>query len=197
MHRRSHIRRGLDLLVAVTSLALVAWPFVGASSAALVQRQLHVDQRVRDSVSITRPLDGAFTAKHSGRSRGSVGWAASTTAGTGYKLVVSSDSAPALHDASGSNDVNDLDWSLGSWSVDGSHRAFGFSATGEDALGSYGSGGKWRGFRGARTTEVARDRHGARPMTRTDVPLSSEMGASLPSSSNPDVTVVATAMANL
>jgi hypothetical protein len=196
--RRRLLRRPLDVVVALTSLVLCTWPFLGASSASLVQQQVHVDQRVRPSVSITRPIDGAFTARRSGRSSGEVDWGASTTSLTGYKLVVSSDSSPALRDAAGSgSSVADMPWTPAAWSVSGSDRRFGFTAKGDDAVGAYSGGARWRGFRGGKTTEAARDRNGARPMTMTEVLLSAEMGSTLPTSSNPEATVVATALANL
>jgi hypothetical protein len=197
IRRRLH-RRSIDVAVVLTAVVLCTWPLLGVGSAAVATQQLHVDQKVRQAVSITKPLDGAFVASKTGRANGSVSWEASTTNETGYKLVVSSDGTPALRDAAGNADVADMSWTPGAWSVGSSDRRFGFSATGDDADNEYGGNGdRWRGFRGRKTTEVARNRSGARPMTRTRVKLASEMGLDLPSSSNPEATVVATAMVNL
>lgn len=189
--------RALDLVVVLCALALMSVPFWPSSNAATSSVPVTVDQEVRNTAMISRPVNGSFKADLDGKSNGKIDWVVYSSADEGFKLVVSSDRRPAMRDTKSSTSIADYGSSPKAWSVGSSDRRFGFSAQGDQALDAYGGGSKWRGFTGTRSIEIARRRKGPVALTTTSVMLASEMRRPLPSNAKPHATVVATVMQNL
>lgn len=189
--------RLLDLAVATVCVACIAAPALPSVFAAdsVVESGGHVDQKVLEGGIISNPLNGSFESGGSGMKDGSVQWDLYTTAKGGMKLVLSSDRDPAMRDAANGVDIGDYSSTLGTWSVSGSDRRFGFSASGAMAMKAFDEGRKWRGFDGRRGIEVAR-RGGPTGRLRTTVRLRAEFESSLGSKSRPTANVIATAVPN-
>lgn len=190
-------RRVPDALVTIVAVALCAAPFVATTQASLVDVPIVVDQKVRESAVVSKPLQGNFDSDRSGKSVGKLDWEVYTSAGEGFKLTVATDKEPAFRDSGSTAKVDDYSSTPVPWSVGAGERKFGFSAEGDRALGVYDQGTKWRGFNGTRGIEVARRRTGPARMTRTTIWLTSEMRNPLPSDANPEAFVTATASVNL
>jgi hypothetical protein len=191
-------RRFLDLAVTLVAVGLCAAPFVPAGTASFVETPVTVDQRVKAMSLISMPQDGAFTPKRSGRAQGSVAWDVYTSDSRGFKLVVSSPRSPAMRETRSGTNIADYGDPRG-WAVGRKGRAFGFSATGSQALSGYSGGKLWRGFKGQRGIEIARRRQGATPVTKTTLKLTSEMGedAKFPADARLSASVTATVLVNI
>jgi hypothetical protein len=188
--------RYADWLLLGAAIACIGAPFVAGAFAneSILDQTVKVDQQVKEAAMISLPQEGSFDLKRSGKEVGSVKWEVYTSAANGFKLTASADSEPAMGTM-----VSDYDSALAAWSVGANERKFGFSASGPEALSSYGnsSSRKWRGFNGRRGIEIARKRNDPSAEVETTLWLASEMGASLPASASASATLTATAMANL
>lgn len=188
----------LDIAVTLVAMCLCASPFIPRSHAGnLSETGVKVDQKVKQTALITKPLSGRFDYSRSGVSTGQVSWDVYSSAGEGFKLVVSTDGTPAMRDSAAGSVINDFSTSLSGWSVGGGDRRFGFSSTGDAAISSYESGTRYRGFQGAQGLEIARRRKGPIAVTRTTLKLRGEFTNPLPSNARPKVLVIGTAMLNL
>ncbi len=194
--------RLLDLAVATVCVACVCAPLLPSVLAAdstqpsVVEGGATVDQRVLQSGIISNPLNGSFESGTSGTVDGSIQWDLDSTATEGMKLVVSTDRDPAMHDPKNGVDVPDYGSSYTTWSVSGSNRRFGVSATGPISLSRWDSGKNWRGLDGRRGIEVSR--RGA-PIGResTTLKLRAEFGSPLASDARPTADIIMTAVPNL
>lgn len=191
--------RTLDLAVASVCVALFAAPFVASSGAiesSINENTADVDVRIPQIGIISKPQAGSFSGATSGIADGSIEWDLYSTSSAGMKLAVSAGRAPALRDGQNAVDIADLGATPGAWSVASGERRFGFSAVGNIVLARYDGGGKWRGFDGRNSVEVAR-RAGVIGRTTTTIKLRGEYGAALASNATPSGDVTATAVVNL
>lgn len=194
--------RLLDLAVTTLCVACVCAPLLpavyGADEPApsVVESGGTVDQKVLQSGIISNPLNGSFGDGHSGTVNGSVQWDVYSTSADGLKLLLSTDRNPSMRDAKNGVDVPDYGATPSDWSVTGSDRRFGFSATGGLALSRFGDGTKWRGLDGRRAVEIGR-RTSLIPLTRTTVKLRAEFSSALAADARPTANVNATAVLNL
>lgn len=194
--------RLLDLTVATICVACVGAPLLPIVNAAsgpepsVIETGATVDQKVLEGGIISSPLDGSFQDGGAGTVDGSFSWDVYSTNRDGMKLSVSTDRTPAMRDSNSGVDIADFTATPSAWSVTGSDRRFGFSATGGLTLNRFENGAKWRGFDGRKAIEVAR-RGAPIPRTRTTVKLRAQFGASLAAGARPTATVYATAVPNL
>lgn len=186
-----------DIAVCMFGAALCAWPFIATGSASLSDVPVNVNQKVAESTLISKPLDGKFDVKLSGRSTGSIDWDVYTSSTEGFKLSVSASTEPAMTDTTRGAVIGDLSSSFKPWSVAAGERRFGFSATGDQAKSSFANGDNWRGFTGRKSIELGRRKTGPVKLTRTTLLLSSEMRAALPAGATPRVTITGTTSVNL
>lgn len=196
---RSRMRiRALDVAVTLVAACLCVTPFIpGSQAGSLYETGLSVDQEVKQTALISKPLSGRFDLKRSGRTSGEVNWDVYSSAGDGFKLVVSADGTPAMRDSVAGSYISDYSSALNTWSVLSGERRFGFSASGAKALGVYEQGKKFRGFAGGAAIEISRRREGPVAVTRTTLVLRSEFDSPLPSSARPRASITGTAMLNM
>ncbi len=195
---RARGTRLLDCGVMVVAIALVTVPFIPRGSAALIEQPVTVHQRVKQAAFISLPqAQSGMRARTGKRTTAEVSWRVFSTAGEGYKLVISTNRRPAMSDRRSGAEVEDLPSTLQPWRTVRDSRRFGFTAGGRHSLDSFRDGRYWRGLDGRRGVEVARRRSGPVAQSTTNVRFASEIRDPLPEGARPKAYVLATATINL
>ncbi len=196
------VRRAVDLCVIIVAMAFGSWPFMNQVIAAsdedvLLQSSVRVEQKVKSSTMISHPAPvSSLNVDRNGRAQGEVMWEVYTSADKGFKIALSSDGSPAMRSTDQKDNVEDYGATPSAWSVGNKDRAFGFTVTGDNALGMWNGGQLWRGFNGSRSVEAARRRQGPVATNQIKVKLSAEMGKPLPGNADVSALVIATAFVN-